>query len=293
MELAIQEAVNSCDTTRGRNIRDLHITNAWVGLAGADRKDVGTRIRIELEKLLGQQEEMRLSVTNDIELLATASGHQFKSDDVIILIAGTGSIAMRYRRIDGEFQRIGRSGGWGALLGDDGSGFDIGRKAIRAALQQTEDEAYPATSDPDSLDSLPNIISNHFSPAATDTSNVDLLSSVLSSTHGEAQSASHTKRRIASCARVVIDAVQDSKQAETIVSDAVDSLMALVRKVYRMSVVIDGSNPLLVLAGGLIKSEAIVHHLVVRLNEAGIEFSQVERVHDPVSIGAQFLAQKR
>ena len=50
--------------------------------------------------------------------------------DGVLLIAGTGSVA--YLRKGGSYQRI---GGWGYLLGDEGSGYDMGRRAITAALR--------------------------------------------------------------------------------------------------------------------------------------------------------------
>ena len=52
----------------------------------------------------------------------------------IALIAGTGSVA--YGRT--EDGRTIRCGGWGYLLGDDGSGFAIGRSALRFALKDLE-----------------------------------------------------------------------------------------------------------------------------------------------------------
>jgi len=49
----------------------------------------------------------------------------------VLLIAGTGSIAIA-RKTDGSWIR---AGGWGPLFGDEGSGFWIGRAAIRTALR--------------------------------------------------------------------------------------------------------------------------------------------------------------
>jgi N-acetylglucosamine kinase-like BadF-type ATPase len=57
------------------------------------------------------------------------------------LIAGTGSIAFGIRP-DGE---VVRAGGWGWILGDEGSGYSIGRAAIRAALG-AQDGSVPPTS---------------------------------------------------------------------------------------------------------------------------------------------------
>jgi N-acetylglucosamine kinase-like BadF-type ATPase len=52
----------------------------------------------------------------------------------IIVIAGTGSIAFG-RNPDG---REARAGGWGYIFGDEGSAFDLMRRALRAALQYEE-----------------------------------------------------------------------------------------------------------------------------------------------------------
>ncbi len=62
----------------------------------------------------------------------------------VVLISGTGSVAFG-RAADG---RLTRSGGWGFLLGDDGSGFAIGRDALRQALEDRElnAEVQPLTS---------------------------------------------------------------------------------------------------------------------------------------------------
>ncbi len=52
------------------------------------------------------------------------------TEDGIIAIAGTGSSV--FGRKDGVMNQV---GGWGYLLGDEGSGFDLGRRALMAALR--------------------------------------------------------------------------------------------------------------------------------------------------------------
>jgi glucosamine kinase len=52
----------------------------------------------------------------------------------VLLIAGTGSVAYG-RGADG---RIERCGGWGMYLGDEGSGYAIGREALAAALRSVD-----------------------------------------------------------------------------------------------------------------------------------------------------------
>jgi N-acetylglucosamine kinase-like BadF-type ATPase len=52
----------------------------------------------------------------------------------VLLIAGTGSIVFAH---DGN-NRIVRSGGWGHRLGDEGSGYWIGKQAIQAVLKMVD-----------------------------------------------------------------------------------------------------------------------------------------------------------
>src|SRR5205085_1278058 len=58
----------------------------------------------------------------------------------IVIIAGTGSI------VYGRNQRgeAARAGGWGHLIGDEGSGYWIGREAL-AAVMRAEDGRGPST----------------------------------------------------------------------------------------------------------------------------------------------------
>jgi N-acetylglucosamine kinase len=73
----------------------------------------------------------RLIVTTDAVIAlagATSAGVG------IAVIAGTGAIAFG-RNAEG---RVARAGGWGYVFGDEGSGFDTVRQALRAALRMEE-----------------------------------------------------------------------------------------------------------------------------------------------------------
>lgn len=97
----------------------------WVGLAGIDRPGARDAIEARLSHLAN---EVRL--TNDAQLLFGA----FADEVGIALIAGTGSIALGQDR----FGNSARAGGWGYLIGDEGSGYDLGRRAIRAAAKAAD-----------------------------------------------------------------------------------------------------------------------------------------------------------
>lgn len=60
--------------------------------------------------------------------------------DGVVLIAGTGAIAAQVR----GHRTAANAGGWGWLLGDEGSAFWLGREAVRAALRDL-DEGRPRT----------------------------------------------------------------------------------------------------------------------------------------------------
>ena len=72
-----------------------------------------------------------LYVTHDAEIALTGAT---AGSPGIIIIAGTGSMAF-----GGNSQgRTARAGGWGYVFGDEGGGFDMARKALRAALRMEE-----------------------------------------------------------------------------------------------------------------------------------------------------------
>ncbi|MDR7075875.1 N-acetylglucosamine kinase-like BadF-type ATPase [Neobacillus niacini] len=73
----------------------------------------------------------RLLVENDC--LSTLLGAT-QNNAGILLIAGTGSIIFAH---DGN-NRIVRSGGWGHRVGDEGSGYWIGKQAIQAVLKMVD-----------------------------------------------------------------------------------------------------------------------------------------------------------
>ena len=72
-----------------------------------------------------------VSVVTDLEV-AYASGTP--EPDGSVLIAGTGAMAGAIR----ANVMVDRRDGWGWLLGDDGSGFWLGRQAVRATLAELE-----------------------------------------------------------------------------------------------------------------------------------------------------------
>src|SRR3954447_2381132 len=105
-----------------------------LGIAGVDRPDDRAVIR-GIMKRIGRQ--ARVLVVNDA-LVALEAGAPGQPG--VVVISGTGSIAYG-RNARGE---AARAGGWGYVLGDEGSGYWIGRAALRAVLRES-DERGPKT----------------------------------------------------------------------------------------------------------------------------------------------------
>ncbi|HXJ95367.1 MAG TPA: BadF/BadG/BcrA/BcrD ATPase family protein [Terriglobia bacterium] len=101
-----------------------------LGLAGADRPEISGPLAAWLRKHLPAR--FHLITTDAAVALAAALGEDSRAQKAsIVVIAGTGSIACA-RCAHG---RILRCGGWGAVFGDEGSGYDLARNAVRAALR--------------------------------------------------------------------------------------------------------------------------------------------------------------
>jgi glucosamine kinase len=94
-------------------------------VAGAGREPERRALEVELQRIAPAT---RVMVRTDAE---AALFDALNDGAGILLIAGTGSIAWG-RGADGRTERV---GGWGQLLGDEGSGYAIGLAALRAVVR--------------------------------------------------------------------------------------------------------------------------------------------------------------
>lgn len=97
----------------------------FAGVAGGSHPRLGGRLRAVLDALF--PDARRITVTHD-GFNALYRGTHGRPGAAVI--AGTGSVVMA-RDAGGRELRV---GGFGYLLGDEGSGYDLGRRAIRAVL---------------------------------------------------------------------------------------------------------------------------------------------------------------
>lgn len=105
-----------------------------LGIAGADRPDDAATMRAMMRRIGFKS---RTLIVNDALVALTAGAGDGPG---VVVVSGTGSIC--YGR--DEHGRAARSGGWGHVLGDEGSGHWIGRRALAAVVRHADGRG-PAT----------------------------------------------------------------------------------------------------------------------------------------------------
>lgn len=267
------------------------------GIAGFDRSPAAQQAVEEALSVLyriprSSNSSSALRVTNDVDLVTFAARRHPGIESLAVLIAGTGSVAMSYRVVaTAAFPlRTGRSGGWGYVLGDEGSGFDIGRRGVRAVLGalerarlRAESSELPVTS---VLSSFQLAVLRALGVPGESSVAFDLLSEVLRSA---LQGSSALKFRIAALALVVLDAAAAGHaEACEIVASAADGLVStLMPLVYQGD--LDPKTSALVLTGGLMRSKNYRDILLRKLETKDIRFSAVDVVADVAREGVQSL----
>lgn len=295
MAEAIQMAADTCIATRGRSFHSIRFSAVWVGMAGYDRPALTQLVRSALSGMIKLAAGAFLRVTADIDVLPAVVTRHASVDCVIVLVAGTGSVAMSYARdTSGAFTRTGRIGGWGCLLGDDGSGFNIGREALRLALDEADAQRMLAGSGRMTLEAsspLFRALFNHFEEQCRGVAPADLHSAVLMphpEQHRGEDATLATTKRIAGAARVVLAMAQSEAAARRIVDDAVNALARIVASLVKAKRAAPATTAL-VLAGGLMHDQGYRDGLLAAISRNSGPFKLVEMVGQPALAGARYL----
>jgi len=121
----------AAEAITGAKIRPAEVTSVCAGLAGAGRRSVVRRVIV----FLSQEFPGTLAqVATDFEVALEAA---VGSGPGVVLIAGTGSVAYG-RNAAGE---TARAGGYGPWIGDEGSAFEIGRRAVSVVARARDSES--------------------------------------------------------------------------------------------------------------------------------------------------------
>lgn len=118
----IVSAITTClDSEYGK-----HCTFIVLGIAGIEKGDMKQKLQQEFEQLF----DLPTLVMNDAELAYYAT---FGYDSGILTIAGTGSVFIGKNKQDTKM-----IGGWGHLLGDEGSSYHIGISALKLLAEEID-----------------------------------------------------------------------------------------------------------------------------------------------------------
>ena len=126
IQSAVREASEACGVRAFRA--------SVMGVAGTERQ---SGIEALVERLTGFDYGRLRIVSDAVVALAGATGCR----PGVVVISGTGSIAYGLNE-DGE---TARAGGWGWRLGDEGSGYDIGQRALIAGLRDFDGRGPPTS----------------------------------------------------------------------------------------------------------------------------------------------------
>lgn len=197
------------------------VDGLYIGLGGADRP----RVKAMIETAFADSWQERLSIDNDA--VAALYAGTWGSPG-IVLISGTGSIAYAVTK-QGTRHRV---GGWGYLVGDEGSGFDLGRKAAIAVLRAHDGRGQETL--------LTDLFLAHYGVERPD----ELISLLYESSNPRMDLAQTS-------ALVERAAVLGDPIATELIRQAADALIELAR-----TCLAKGNEPLpVVLAGGLLTAE--------------------------------------
>ncbi|GAA0323741.1 BadF/BadG/BcrA/BcrD ATPase family protein [Bacillus carboniphilus] len=118
----VVECVEACIESAGGVLPE----KILVGAAGAHSPEICMAVEADLRKVWACE----IVVTSDAQLAHTAL---LEGSDGLLVISGTGSIVLgRHNGIEWK------TGGWGYLLGDEGSGYWIGIQALQHVMRVLE-----------------------------------------------------------------------------------------------------------------------------------------------------------
>jgi len=196
----IRKALNVVRKKAGINEIDI----LGIGLAGVISKEDIQMVKNNL-LLLNQGKNYFITSDGEIAVLGAYAG-----EPGIVVIAGTGSIIYGLKE-NGDTVRV---GGWGPILGDEGSGFWIGLKALQAIIK-TEEGRCTNTS-------LSNILMNSF--------NINNLKELVSFVYQDKL----PREKIASLAPLVIEAMANGDQvAKQIIETGCDELILMIKVIAK------------------------------------------------------------
>jgi len=206
------------------------IISLYAGISGAGSKENEKVILNILKKHVPAETAIKVETDAVNALYAGTYGKPG-----IVQISGTGSITYG-KNSRGEEDRV---GGWGYLFGDEGSGYDMGRQAVVAALK-----AFDGRGDPDTV--LPDMLYTHFQ--------VDNPQALIRKIY----TSSPPKSKISPLVQIVFHAYKlHDLTAREIVDQTVKELALNITTLYE-KLFFPGEASKVVLSGGIFQEKEII-----------------------------------
>jgi N-acetylglucosamine kinase-like BadF-type ATPase len=232
---------------------DQRVARAVLSIAGAANREMADRF-IAWARSINLAEQVAI-VSDVLPILAAGTPDCCG----VALISGTGSSAFG-RAADGTSKRC---GGWGYMLGDEGSGYSIGRAALRHTLQSIED----GQNQPGLAEAVRNALG------------IKTVTELTRTIYGGA----NPRFAIADLATLVSNAADEGDpQACQILADAAADLAYLVARTARAVGVTDSGFPLAVSGGVIANSARLQEGLSAELARHGLQ-CVIQVVREPLA----------
>ncbi|KAG8873288.1 hypothetical protein FRB97_006852 [Tulasnella sp. 331] len=284
-----------------------HFKAVWIGASGIDREEDAAPLLQPLSRLLSIPTGPGLSIGNDTSLLASPLQEFPAANTAVVAIAGTGSCVAAFREDqndgDRKLKEIGREGGLGWILGDEGSGIHVGKETIRWVLNRNNRSCGTGdiTKEGQDDDFQAAVLEHYGLQTATEIIYLvyaeDPSKDPAPSVAAKDQTSKHwlslsRKARIASVTPIVFDHAfkHHSPAALAILTIASHGSATQILQVIRTAGIADCKQTVLCFGGSLVGVEAYRKLIVEDLREAGLVFAGVAFVKDAAVSGAERLA---
>lgn len=230
-----------------------------IGIAGAGRRDDYDGVREILTRIGCAQ---RYLVTHDAEIaLVAGAGERYG----VALIVGTGATAFGINRRG----QMARAGGWGYLLGDEGSAYWIGVRALQAVMKASDGRAHHT----------------RLAPSVLEWFGVDSAEALVHRVYRR-----HGREELAALAVLVQRAAdRGDLAAQEIVDEAGDELVRAAESVIG-GLEIAGESFRLTLAGGLWKAIPVLRQEVSSRLSRIAPWARIQELDVKPAVGAVTLA---
>lgn len=274
---------------------------AWFGISGVDSPAAIAAITPALSSLLNIPAGSNLQVANDTHLLAAPLRMHPDISSCVAVIGGTGATMVSFRKSGGILEELGRYGGWGWILGDEGGGYSVGREVVRQLLDENDRATVRGISPPESklkTSILQRFGVSHVMELLTAVHFPDPASGATAAPHAPSYNRSMPReRRLSTLSPLVFAAAFED--ADPLALNVLRTMAGeLAERVAILLALDDDNSPRAVKAsesivafGGSLVGVVEYRRMVLdELERRGHVFKQVEYIDDAAAVGAVGLA---